>query len=577
MRGVLWRLVRLILPYWRRIILATALGAATIASSIGLLTTSAYIISKAALRPSIAELQVAIVGVRFFGISRAGFRYLERLVSHDVNLRLLARLRVWLYEAIEPLAPGRLIHAHSGDLLARIATDVETLENLFIRVVAPLLVAATIGGVVTVLVGALAPSAAFVLLGTMFAAGVALPLASRYLGRTPGRLVIATRAELNQALVDAIQGSADLLAFGSAATQQARIQDLGRRLARLQERMGSDGALVAAISGLLLNVTVLGLLLVAVPLVRTARLDGVMLGVLIMAAISSFEALLPLPLAMHYLDHSLAAGQRIFEIIDARPLVSDPPHPSVMTASPTVEINRLTFSYEGDQAPALEDVTFTIPASGRVALTGPSGAGKSTLVNLLLRFWDYHIGSIKIGGVELRELSQEDVRRAISVVSQSTYLFNATVRENLLLARPQASEQELIEAARRAQIHHVICSFPDGYDTWIGERGLQLSGGERQRLAVARAILKDAPILVLDEPTANLDSTAESEIMKQLQNLMQSRTTLLVTHRLFGLRTMDQILVLQNGRLTERGTHQELVSTDGLYARMWRRQCEAFP
>jgi ATP-binding cassette subfamily C protein CydC len=574
---VLWRLVRLIAPYWRRIVLATALGAATVASGIGLLATSAYIISKAALQPSIAELQVAIVGVRFFGISRAGFRYLERLVSHDVNLRLLAGLRVWLYEAIEPLAPGRLVQAHSGDLLARIAADVETLENLFIRVVAPPLVALTIAGLVTVLVGTLAPSAALLLLGCLSAAGVGLPLMSQRLGRTPGRLVIVTRARLNQTLVDAIQGSADLLVFGGAGAHQARIQHLGQQLVTLQSRMGSDAALVAALSGLLLNLTVLGLLLLSIPLVRTAKLEGVMLGVLIMAAISSFEAVLPLPLAMHYLDHSLAAGQRIFELIDDIPLVSDPPHPSQTSVTPSVEIDGLTFRYEEGQAPALEKITFKIPAYTRVAVVGPSGAGKSTLVNLLLRFWDYRTGSIKLGGIELKQLSQEQVRRAISVVSQSTYLFNATVRENLLLARPEAAEPELVQAARQAHIHDTISSFPDGYDTWIGERGLQLSGGERQRLAIARAILKDAPILLLDEPTASVDPITERQIMQELHELMEGRTTLLVTHRLVGLQAMDQILVLQRGRLVERGTHQDLVSAGGPYSRMWRRQCEAFP
>jgi ATP-binding cassette subfamily C protein CydC len=573
----LWRLVRLIAPYWRRIVLATALGAATVASGIGLLATSAYIISKAALQPSIAELQVAIVGVRFFGISRAGFRYLERLVSHDVNLRLLAGLRVWLYEAIEPLAPGRLVQAHSGDLLARIAADVETLENLFIRVVAPPLVALTIAGLVTVLVGTLAPSAALLLLGCLSAAGVGLPLMSQRLGRTPGRLVIVTRARLNQTLVDAIQGSADLLVFGGAGAHQARIQHLGQQLVTLQSRMGSDAALVAALSGLLLNLTVLGLLLLSIPLVRTAKLEGVMLGVLIMAAISSFEAVLPLPLAMHYLDHSLAAGQRIFELIDDIPLVSDPPHPSQTSVTPSVEIDGLTFRYEEGQAPALEKITFKIPAYTRVAVVGPSGAGKSTLVNLLLRFWDYRTGSIKLGGIELKQLSQEQVRRAISVVSQSTYLFNATVRENLLLARPEAAEPELVQAARQAHIHDTISSFPDGYDTWIGERGLQLSGGERQRLAIARAILKDAPILLLDEPTASVDPITERQIMQELHELMEGRTTLLVTHRLVGLQAMDQILVLQRGRLVERGTHQDLVSAGGPYSRMWRRQCEAFP
>ena len=569
MNQVFWRLIRLTAPYWRRMVLATGFGAATIASGIGLLTTSAYIISKAALQPSIAELQIAIVGVRFFGISRAGFRYLERLISHDVTLRLLARLRVWLYQAVEPLAPARLMQAHSADLLTRIAADVETLENLFVRVIAPSMVALTITAVVTLLVFTLAPSLALLFLASMAFGGICLPLMAHRMARIHGRAIVTTRAELNQGLVDAIQGSADLLAFGGAAIQTARVGGLGARLLGLQNRMGSVSALVTALSGLWVNLTVLGVLVVSIPLVRTASLDGVMLGVVVLAAISSFEAILPLPVALQYLDNSLAAGRRILELVDSRPLVVDPPAPSPVPPILAIRVSDLTFRYEPGEAPALQQVSFSIPYHGKVALVGPSGAGKSTLVNLLLRFWEYQTGSIKVGDTELRELAQEDVRRMISLVSQSTYLFNATVRENLLLAQPEASEQQMFEAARQARIHDVICSFPAGYDTWIGERGLQLSGGERQRLAIARAILKRAPILVLDEPTANLDAISERQILDQLVGLMQFRTTLLVTHRLLGLQSMDQILVLKDGRLVECGTHDDLLSGNGYYSRMW--------
>jgi ABC-type multidrug transport system ATPase subunit len=268
---------------------------------------------------------------------------------------------------------------------------------------------------------------------------------------------------------------------------------------------------------------------------------------------------------------ALFALEIIVNEISVRTLV-----PIIVATAAGTYVGRLFFgTHPSFIIPALADITFAIPANRRAALVGPSGAGKSTLVNLLLRFWGYHTGSIKLGGIELRELSQEDVRRAISVVSQSTYLFNATVRDNLSLARPEADEPQLIQAARQAGIHDTIRSLPDGYDTWIGERGLQLSGGERQRLAIARAILKDAPILLLDEPTASLDTIAERQIMEQLEGLMASRTTLLVTHRLVGLQAMDQILVLQNGRLIERGPHHELASAGGLYAQLWRRQREA--
>jgi thiol reductant ABC exporter CydC subunit len=458
---------------------------------------------------------------------------------------------------------------HSGDLLNRIAVDVEALEGLFVRVLAPPMVAAIIAISVTLLAGAIAPTLGFLLLTSMAVVGLGLPWLAHYLSFTDGRAMSATRTELNQALVDTIQGASDLIALGRASSQQARIEALGHRYLDLQRRMGSVSALTGSISGLVLNLTVVGLLIIAIPLVRTARLDGVLLGVLILAATSSFEAVLPLPVAFQYLETTLASGRRIFEIIDQKPAVSDPLNPADLSAPPTIETHRLSFFYEQGTAPALDELTLTVPAYGRVALVGPSGAGKSTLINLLLRFWDYHSGSVKLGGVELRELSQEEIRRAISVVSQSTYLFTATIRDNLLLARPDATEDAIVAAARQARIHNRIVSFPDGYDTWIGERGLQLSGGERQRLAVARAILKGAPILLLDEPTANLDAISERRVLQQLEELTRSKTTLLVTHRLVGMESMDQIVVLRHGRVVEQGSHLDLMSAGGFYARMW--------
>jgi len=220
----------------------------------------------------------------------------------------------------------------------------------------------------------------------------------------------------------------------------------------------------------------------------------------------------------------------------------------------------------------LAGVSFAVPRGGLVAVVGPSGAGKSTLVGLLLRFWEYRQGQIWIGERELRELAQEDVHRLVAVVAQDTHLFNATVRENLLLARPGASEADLVQAARQAGIHDAIAALPEGYDTWIGEQGLRLSAGERQRLAIARAILKDAPLLLLDEPTANLDALAEREVLGSLRDLAAGRTTLLVTHRLAGLEAAHEILVLDAGSVVQRGSHAGLLQADGPYLRMWRLQ-----
>ncbi len=572
MRGTFGRLLRMAAPFWRRMALAALLGFATIGSSIGLLTTSAYLISKASLQPSIAELQVAIVGVRFFGIARGVFRYLERYASHDVTLRLLSGLRVWFYTALEPLAPARLMQYRSGDLLARLGADIETLENFYLRVIAPPVVAVLVALLAAAIMASFSPSLAVALLIFFLLAGAGVPLLARVLGRGPGQRLIQVRAELNSTLVDGIQGMADLLAFGQQDRYLGRVGDLGRRLGDAQRRMALADGLQSALIGLLMNAAVLAVLVVAIPLVRNAEIDGVYLALLVMAVIACFEAVLPLPQAAQYLDNSLEAARRLFEIVDVDPAVIDPRLPLPAPDGYGLRVADLRFAYNEGEPLAVDGIGFDLPQGNCLAIVGPSGAGKSTLAHLILRFWDYNEGTITLDGKDLRQLGQEDVRHLIGVVSQHTHLFGATVRENLLLSRPGATEVEMIGAAQQARVHEFIRSLPQGYDTWIGEQGWQLSGGERQRLAIARAILKDAPILILDEPTANLDAVTEREVMDTLLSLSPGRTTLLITHRLVGLEQADEILVLRGGRVVERGSHHDLVQMQGFYQRMWDLQ-----
>ena len=571
-RPAFWRLLGLATPLMRRMALGALLGFATIGSGIGLMATSGYLIARAALHPSIADLQIAIVGVRFFGIARGAFRYLERYVSHDATFRLLARLRVWFYEALEPLAPARLMFYRSGDLLARIVADIETLENIYLRVIAPPVVAVLVAILAAILVGGFHLWLSVALLAFLLVAGAGLPLLAQAWGRSPGLRLVQIRSELNATLVDGIQGVAELSAFGREGDHLARVGSLNRELVRLQERMARLGGLEGALTSLLMNLAVLAVLVIAIPLVSNASLDGVALAVLVLVVISSFEAVLPLPQAFRYLENSLEAARRLFEIVDAEPSAADPTSPLPLPDHAGLRLENLRFSYGMGEPLALDDVSFDLPPGSQVAVVGPSGAGKSTLVHLLLRFWDYQGGRILLGGRELGEYEQEDIRRAIAVVSQDTYLFNATVRENLLLGRPEATEAEMVLAAQQAQLHDFVQSLPHGYDTWIGEQGLRLSGGQRQRLAIARALLKDAPILLFDEPTANLDAVTEREVLAALQSLASGRTVLIITHRLVGLEAADEILVLRAGRVVERGRHYDLLQMGGLYRRMWDLQ-----
>jgi len=536
--------------------LAALLGALTIASSIALLAASAYIIARAALRPSIADLQVAIVGVRFFGIARGVFRYLERLVSHEANFRLLARLRVWFYTALEPLAPARLAHHRGGDLLARIVADIDTLEHFYVRVLAPPVVALLIALLMGIFLSTYDMRLALAVLAVLALAGVGVPLLTRYLSRDAGQAMAQTRGELNAALLDGIQGSADVIAFGQQEAQLARIRGINRQLSRWQRRMARIRGLDAALGALLVNLAAALVLTLATPLVRAGQIEGVDVAVLALATMASFESVLGLPMAFQYLGSSLAAGRRLFEIVDEKPVLAAQDYPQAQSPPPNFDLvfENVTFRYTADSPPALDSVGFTLRQGRRLAIVGPSGAGKSTLVNLLLRFWDYEQGFIMLGGRDIRDYDPEHLRSWIAVVSQNTYLFNTTVRENILLGRQNASEAEMIEAARQAQIHDFITTLPDGYDTWVGEQGLRLSGGERQRIAIARALLKDAPVLVLDEATTGLDSVTERDVITALYRLMEGRTVLMITHRLTGLQAMDEILVLHEGKLAERGT-----------------------
>jgi ABC-type multidrug transport system fused ATPase/permease subunit len=413
--------------------------------------------------------------------------------------------------------------------------------------------------------------------------------------------LVRVRAELNAVLVDAVQGAGDLLAAGAGGRHLARVEQLGCEMGAHQGRLARVGSLGEALGGLAVNGATLAVVAAGIPLVRAGRVDGVFLAVVAMAAISAFEAILPLPAAFGQLEESLEAASRLVALVDADPAVVDPPQPQPLPAAPGVlaalprgapllQVEGLAFAYEGDGADlatgagALRGVDLCVPLGGLVAVVGPSGAGKSTLVNLLLRFWDYGQGRILLAGRDVRACAAADVRRLVSVVSQHTHLFNGTVRDNLLLASPGGDEEALVRAARQARIHEFVASLPHGYDTWIGEQGLRLSAGQRRRLAIARAILQDAPLLLLDEPTANLDALTERAVIGSLLALAGHassggrRATLWVTHRLAGLEAADEIVVLREGRVVERGRHHDLVAaSDGLYSRMWQLQNQVLP
>jgi ATP-binding cassette subfamily C protein CydCD len=570
---ILLRLLSFLRGSWNQVALSVLLSALTIGSSVALIGTSAWLISTAALHPSVAELGVSVVGVRFFGIARGVFRYLERLVSHNVTFRLLARVRVWFYENLEPLAPARLMEHKSGDLLARVIGDVETLENFYVRVIAPSLTAVLVGVFVAIFFASFYPLIALVLIGLFLTLGLLLPLLTQLVSRAPGRRLIAQRADIQSQLVDGIQGIADLLAFGRGADRMQKISTAGRTYGSTQKQMARISGAHSGLATFFTNFGLWLVLVLVIPQVTAGNIEGVMLGTFALMTLTAFEAVTPLPLAAQMWNATREAAKRLFEVVDTEPAVKeDTRYPNIDIRSSTIAVSNISFSYPASSVPALQNVSFSVPAGKSLAIVGPSGAGKSTITNLLLRFWEYQEGDLALGGTSLKALSQDDVRTQFALISQTSYFFNTTIRENLRLARRGISQEEIETAARAAQIHGFITSLPRGYDTLIGEQGMRLSGGERQRLAIARALLKDAPILICDEPTANLDPQTEKQVLSTLFQSLHGRTLLLITHRLVELEHVANILVMDRGRIAERGTHAELLRQHGLYWRLWNLQ-----
>lgn len=561
-----FRLLQFLKGNWHRVAFSVLLSSITIGASVALMGTSSWLISTAAIATSVVDLGVSTVGTRFFGITRALSRYFERLVSHDVTFRLLAKFRIWFYEKLEPLAPAHLMNFRAGDLLSRIIGDVETLENFYVRVISPPLTAIVVGLFTAIFLASFYPILAPVYLIFFLSLGLILPWLTQIVSRKSSEQTINIRADLHTQLVDGIQGIADLIAYGRADERLNKISIHGKEYGDAQKRLSLITGIGAGLSTLLTNLALWTILFLCIPQVTNGNLAGPMLASLSLLTLASFEAVTPLPLAAQAWNSSREAAKRLFEVVDTEPEIKDDIRYSKLDNQiSNIEFSNLSFTYPSQTTPALQHITFDLQPSTSIAIVGPSGAGKSTIANLILRFWDYQIGEISLGGENVKVLNQDEVRERCGYVSQNTYFFNTSIYENLRFAKKKVTKEEIESACKSAQIHDFILSLPKGYDTMIGEQGLRLSGGERQRLAIARALIKDAPILILDEPTANLDALTEQEVLKTLFAVMKQKTSLLITHRLIGLENVNEILVMNHGQIVERGTHQGLIEKDSLY------------
>ncbi|MGW7456986.1 thiol reductant ABC exporter subunit CydD [Streptomyces sp. NPDC054797] len=570
------RRVRAVARAWQgRFRLGLLLGALAVGCGVGLMAVSGWLISRASEQPPVLYLMVAVTATRAFGLGRAVFRYAERIVSHDAVLRMLADLRVSVYRRLERIAPAGLREHRRGDLLARLVADADALQDYWLRWLLPVATAVLVGAGSVAFTTWLLPGAGAVLAVGLLAAGIGVPLVSGACARRAERRLAPARGELATRVADLLTGTAELTVAGALEGRKGRARQSDGLLTRIAARGAAAAGLGGGLSALVCGLTVVAAAAVAATAVHEGRLSGVAMAVAVLTPLAAFEAVNGLPLAVQYRQRVRRSAERVYEVIDAPAPVDEPEHAAAAPASPfPLRLTGLAARHPGQERDALRGLDLTLEAGRRIAVVGPSGSGKTTLAQVLLRFLDPREGTYTLGGTDARTLDGDDVRARVGLCAQDAHLFDSSVRENLRLARTGASEQELREALAAARLLDWADGLPDGLDTLVGEHGERISGGQRQRLALARALLADFPVLVLDEPAEHLDLATADALTADLLDATEGRTTVLITHRLAGLEAVDEVLVLERGEVVQRGAYAELAAAEGPLRRLLERERE---
>ena len=571
--------MRALLPYlglYRRhkwlLSLGVFLAIITLLASIGLLTLSGWFLSASAvvgLSGVYFNYMLPAAGVRAGAIIRTVGRYCERLVSHDATFRVLEHLRVTTFSKLIPLSPAGLARFRQGELLNRMVADVDTLDHLYLRVISPLVGAFVVIVVVTLGLSLLDIELALTLGGILLATLILLPPLFYRAGRPSGEKVTEQRGQYRQQLTAWLQGHAELTIFGAADRARAQLDVSEQRWQEAQYHQASLSALSQALMLLISGFTVITILWMASAGVGSYDVPGALIALFVFCSLAAFEALAPVTGAFQHLGQVIASAVRVSQITEQQATVVFPEHKAEKQHQAALDIHQLGFTYPGQPQAVLQDINLSVAPGQHIAILGSTGCGKSTLLQLLTRAWDSQQGDISLNGIPLNSFDESTLRATTSIVPQRVHLFSATLRDNLLLAAPQATDEQLSVNLERVGLEKLLQD--DGLNQWLGEGGRQLSGGELRRLAIARALLHNAPLMLLDEPTEGLDAETEHQMLSLLEEVTADKTVLMVTHRLRGLNRFDSIIVMDNGRIVEQGHHDELMASGGRYYQFHQR------
>lgn len=560
--------------HWPAMAIGGLLSLVATLAAIGLLSLSGWFIAATAyaglnvVTAKAFNFFLPSIGVRLFAMTRTAARYGERVICHDATFRILETLRTWCYTRLEPLSPARLGKHHTGDLLTRIITDIDTLDNLYLRVITPSAVAVVVFVLLVSFVGHFSPVMALFCGGMLIAGGLVVPHLADRAARSAARRLNEETASLRTTIVDGIQGLAALLACGADGPYIEKVNDRHEALIQSEKRLSHVTGLTNALLGLVSGLAVVGVLFLGVGLVSTGALSGPHLALLALAVMAGFDAVMPLSNAYQYLGQTRKAAVRLHEVTAAEPAVTFPAEAVPMNLKGALEFDRVTFGYAQSERPVLQDISFRIEPGQHTAIMGATGAGKSTLLYLLARFEDPAMGEVRLHREPLATLTEETLRSNLCIVNQKAHIFNGTIRKNLQMADPHADTDALNGALEAVQLADFIKALPDGLDTWVGESGQMLSGGQARRLTIARAVLSPANIWALDEPTEGLDTETAKAMMRQLLDRRRNKTVIMVTHRPEAVAQMDRVVVLEAGRVAAMDTPQKLRKHHALYRRL---------